>query len=129
MLLTYCRFLYPIYPLICVAASAVIESFPDLLQDKYNFYDSTLLVKVSFLYFFWLTRFSSISQSHYFLHMQVAKSLRPIALSLILAASHCRTFSLLNGYSAPLEVYKLLEHHDDVGRGIRIAVWVVYDHV
>lgn len=30
------RFLYPIYPLICVAASAVIESFPDLFRDKYN---------------------------------------------------------------------------------------------
>lgn len=32
----HCRFLYPIYPLICVAASAVIESFPDIFRDKYD---------------------------------------------------------------------------------------------
>jgi len=44
--------------------------------------------------------------------MQVAKVMRPVALSLILYASHARTFSLIHGYSAPLEVYKILEHHD-----------------
>lgn len=32
----HCRFLYPIYPLICVAASAVIESFPDIFRDKFD---------------------------------------------------------------------------------------------
>lgn len=41
------RFLYPIYPLICVAASAVIESFPDFFRDKYNPNANSLLVTVS----------------------------------------------------------------------------------
>ncbi|KAL3821250.1 hypothetical protein ACJIZ3_007155 [Penstemon smallii] len=91
------RFLYPIYPLICVAASAVIESFPDLFRDKYNPNDSSLLVVM-------------------------AKTLRPIALGIILCASHSRTFSLLNGYSAPLETYKHLEHHDDAGEGAVLCV-------
>eukprot|EP00256_Glycine_max_P065931 XP_025980526.1 dol-P-Man:Man(6)GlcNAc(2)-PP-Dol alpha-1,2-mannosyltransferase isoform X2 [Glycine max] len=81
------RFLYPIYPLICVAASAVIESFPDFFRSKYNPYDRSIIVTV-------------------------AKVMRPVVLSLILYASHARTFSLINGYSAPLEVYKILEHHD-----------------
>lgn len=49
--------------------------------------------------------------------MQVAKVLRPVILGLILYASHARTFSLTHGYSAPLEVYKILEHHDDVENG------------
>ncbi|KAL6553503.1 mannosyltransferase [Orobanche gracilis] len=86
------RFLYPIYPLICVAASAVIESFPDLFRDKYNPNYTSVLV-------------------------MMAKALRPLALGLILCASHSRTFSLTNGYSAPLEIYKHLEHHDDAGEG------------
>lgn len=42
----FSRFLYPIYPLICVAASAVIESFPDLFRDKHDPHDSSILVKV-----------------------------------------------------------------------------------
>ncbi|CAH9104384.1 unnamed protein product, partial [Cuscuta epithymum] len=92
-----CRFLYPIYPLICVAASAVIESFPDLFRDKYNPYDPNVLVVVS-------------------------KFLRPVALGLILCASHARTFSLINGYSAPLEIYKHLDYHDDVGAGATLCV-------
>ncbi|KAK4484676.1 hypothetical protein RD792_007265 [Penstemon davidsonii] len=91
------RFLYPIYPLICVAASAVIDSFPDLFRDKYNPNDTSLLVVM-------------------------AKTLRPIALGIILCASHSRTFSLLNGYSAPLETYKHLEHHDDAGEGAVLCV-------
>ncbi|KAL6561746.1 mannosyltransferase [Orobanche minor] len=91
------RFLYPIYPLICVAASAVIESFPDLFRDKYNpNYTSVLVV--------------------------MAKALRPLALGIILCASHSRTFSLTNGYSAPLEIYKHLEHHDDAGEGSVLCV-------
>ncbi|XP_014498800.1 dol-P-Man:Man(6)GlcNAc(2)-PP-Dol alpha-1,2-mannosyltransferase isoform X1 [Vigna radiata var. radiata] len=81
------RFLYPIYPLICVAASAVIESFPDLFRSKYDTYQRSIIVTV-------------------------AKVMRPVALSLILYASHARTFSLIHGYSAPLEVYKILEHYD-----------------
>ncbi|KDP32537.1 hypothetical protein JCGZ_14740 [Jatropha curcas] len=91
------RFLYPIYPLVCVAASAVIESFPDLFRDKYNPYDNSLMVKI-------------------------AKALRPVVLSFILCASHARTFSLINGYGAPIEVYKILEHHDDVGPGSVLCV-------
>lgn len=49
--------------------------------------------------------------------MQIAKCLRPVVLGLILCASHARTFSMLNGYSAPLEIYKHFEHHEDVGSG------------
>ncbi|KAG6607914.1 Dol-P-Man:Man(6)GlcNAc(2)-PP-Dol alpha-1,2-mannosyltransferase, partial [Cucurbita argyrosperma subsp. sororia] len=91
------RFLYPIYPLICVAASAVIECFPDFFRDRYNPYDNSLLVVI-------------------------AKVLRPLALGLILCASHARTFSLIHGYSAPLEVYKVLAHHDEIGTGSTICV-------
>lgn len=91
------RFLYPIYPLVCIAASAVIESFPDIFRDKYNPYDNSIIV-------------------------MIAKILRPVALSLILCASHSRTFSLINGYAAPLEVYKILEHHDDAGTGSVLCV-------
>ncbi|CAI9754965.1 unnamed protein product [Fraxinus pennsylvanica] len=91
------RFLYPIYPLICVAAAAVIESFPDLFRDKYNPNDNSLLVVI-------------------------AKGLRPLVLGLILCASHARTFSLTNGYSAPLEIYKHLEHHDDAGTGSTVCI-------
>lgn len=91
------RFLYPIYPLICVAASAVIESFPDLFRDKYDPNGSSLLVVI-------------------------AKAVRPLVLGIILCASHSRTFSLINGYSAPLEIYKHLEHHDDAGEGSVLCV-------
>ena len=52
-------------------------------------------------------------------NVQITKYIRPVILGLILCASHARTFSLINGYSAPLEVYKLLEHHDDAGPGIK----------
>ncbi|XP_010277032.1 PREDICTED: dol-P-Man:Man(6)GlcNAc(2)-PP-Dol alpha-1,2-mannosyltransferase [Nelumbo nucifera] len=91
------RFLYPIYPLICVAAAAVIDSFPDLFRDKYNPNDNSWIVII-------------------------AKALRPLVLSLILCASHSRTFSLIHGYSAPLEIYKHLEHHDDVGIGSVVCI-------
>ncbi|EXC18480.1 Dol-P-Man:Man(6)GlcNAc(2)-PP-Dol alpha-1,2-mannosyltransferase [Morus notabilis] len=91
------RFLYPIYPLICVAASAVIDSFPDFFSDKYDPTKNYVLV-------------------------MIAKTLRPVVLSLILCASHARTFSLINGYSAPLEIYKLLEHHEDVGKSSVLCV-------
>ncbi|GAA0166602.1 glycosyltransferase [Lithospermum erythrorhizon] len=91
------RFLYPIYPLICLAASAVIESFPDLFRDKYSPNSGSLLVTI-------------------------AKGLRPISLALILCASHARTFSLIHGYSAPIEIYKHLDLHDDVGTGSVLCV-------
>ncbi|XP_068664205.1 alpha-1,2-mannosyltransferase ALG9 isoform X2 [Aristolochia californica] len=90
------RFLYPIYPLICVAAAAVIESFPDVFRDKYAVDDSPIV--------------------------KVAKFLRPVALGLILCASHARTFSILNGYSAPLQIYKHLEHHEEDGIGSVVCV-------
>lgn len=91
------RFLYPIYPLVCVAASAVIESFPDLFRDPYYPNANYLMV-------------------------MIAKCLRPVVLGLILCASHARTFSMLNGYSAPLEIYKHFEHHEDVGSGSVVCV-------
>ncbi|XP_078431885.1 alg9-like mannosyltransferase family [Wolffia australiana] len=90
------RFLYPIYPLICIAAAAVIEIFPDLFHDKYASKDS--------------------------IFMKIAKATRPLVLSAILCASHSRTFSLINGYSAPLEIYKHLDHHDDSGPGSVLCV-------
>ncbi|XP_042419100.1 dol-P-Man:Man(6)GlcNAc(2)-PP-Dol alpha-1,2-mannosyltransferase-like [Zingiber officinale] len=90
------RFLYPIYPLICIAATAVIDSFPDLFRDKYAVEDSTLVM--------------------------IAKGVRPVFLGLILCASHSRTFSILNGYSAPLEIYKHLDHHDVVGNETVLCV-------
>ncbi|KAH7652889.1 alpha-1,2-mannosyltransferase protein [Dioscorea alata] len=90
------RFLYPIYPLICVAAAAVIESFPDLFRDKYAI-DDSIIVKI-------------------------AKVFRPIILGLILCVSHSRTFSLLHGYSAPMEIYKHLDYYEDAGNGSVLCV-------
>nr|GEV60224.1 dol-P-Man:Man(6)GlcNAc(2)-PP-Dol alpha-1,2-mannosyltransferase [Tanacetum cinerariifolium] len=90
------RFLYPIYPLICVAAAAVIESFPDFFYDRYKSEQS-------------------------FLH-NIAKFTRPLFIGLILCVSHSRTFSIVNGYGAPLEIYKHFEHHDDAGTGAVVCV-------
>ncbi|AAF99843.1 Hypothetical protein [Arabidopsis thaliana] len=90
------RFLYPIYPLICVSASAVIENIPELFREKYSSRESLLVT--------------------------ITKYMRPVILGCILCASHSRTFALINGYSAPLEVYKLLEHHDDAGPGSVLCV-------
>lgn len=56
------------------------------------------------------------------MHIQIAKLIRPVVLGIILCASHARTFSLIHGYSAPLEIYKLLEHHDDVGTGESLSL-------
>ena len=114
------RFLYPIYPLICIAASAVLDSFPDLFRDRYNSNDNSLMVMVSLSYFGFnfLKFYPNMTFLHsLWLHMQIAKVIRPVVLGLILCASHARTFSLIHGYSAPLEIYKLLEHHEDVGTG------------
>ncbi|KAH7861770.1 hypothetical protein Vadar_030627 [Vaccinium darrowii] len=91
------RFLYPIYPLVCVAAAAVIESFPDFFRDKYNPNHNALLI-------------------------MIAQSLRPLVLGLILCVSHARTFSIIHGYSAPLEIYKHLDYHDHVGTGSVVCV-------
>ncbi|KMZ70004.1 Alpha-1,2-mannosyltransferase ALG9, family GT22 [Zostera marina] len=68
------RFLYPIYPLICVAAAVVLESFPGRFRDKYATEDSAMII--------------------------VAKVLRSLVFGIILCASHSRTFSMLHGYSA-----------------------------
>ncbi|KAI8552457.1 hypothetical protein RHMOL_Rhmol06G0268100 [Rhododendron molle] len=91
------RFLYPIYPLICVAAAAVIESFPDFFRDKYNPNHNSLLISI-------------------------AQTLRPLVLGLILCISHARTFSLIHGYSAPLEIYKHLDYHDHLETGSVVCV-------
>ncbi|XP_024534975.1 dol-P-Man:Man(6)GlcNAc(2)-PP-Dol alpha-1,2-mannosyltransferase-like [Selaginella moellendorffii] len=69
------RFLYPIYPLICVAAAASIERIPGLVPRKMSF-----------------------------VHGLFTK-LRPLLLSFILVASYSRTTSLLQGYSAPMQIY------------------------
>lgn len=45
-LICLCRFLYPIYTLICVAAAAVIDTFPDFFHDKYSS-DQSIFEKVS----------------------------------------------------------------------------------
>jgi len=45
-LICLCRFLYPIYTLICVAAAAVIDSLPDFFHDKY-LSDQSIFEKVS----------------------------------------------------------------------------------
>lgn len=130
-----CRFLYPIYPLICVSASAVIENIPELFREKYSSRES-LLVTVSsniqylclwFIPFYKLKRIKLYNTLILF-NMQITKYLRPVILGFILCASHSRTFSLINGYSAPLEVYKLLEHHDDAGLGMSISNRTLFDH-
>ncbi|KAK8956345.1 Dol-P-Man:Man(6)GlcNAc(2)-PP-Dol alpha-1,2-mannosyltransferase [Platanthera guangdongensis] len=90
------RFLYPIYTLICVAATAVIDSFPDLFRDRFSSEESFLV--------------------------KVAKVLRPIFLGLILSLSHSRTFSVLHGYSGPSVIYKHLEHHEDAKPGSTLCV-------
>jgi len=90
------RFLYPIYTLICVAAAAVIDSFPDFFHDKYSS-DQSIFEKI-------------------------AKGLRPLILGFILCASHSRTFSMLNGYGAPLQIYQHLEYHEDSGPGSILCV-------
>ncbi|KMT13175.1 hypothetical protein BVRB_4g085810 [Beta vulgaris subsp. vulgaris] len=91
------RFLYPIYPLICVAASAFIESVPDFFRDRFDPNDKSLLVLI-------------------------AKFLRPAILGFILCVSHSRTFSVIHGYSAPLEIYKHLQYHEDAGHGSTLCV-------
>ncbi|PKU82316.1 dol-P-Man:Man(6)GlcNAc(2)-PP-Dol alpha-1,2-mannosyltransferase [Dendrobium catenatum] len=90
------RFLYPIYTLICVAATAVIDIFPDIFRDRFSTEESFMV--------------------------KVAKVLRPVFLGLILCASHSRTFSLLHGYSGPLVIYKHLEHHEDASPGSILCV-------
>uniref|UniRef100_A0A0D6R9T7 Mannosyltransferase n=1 Tax=Araucaria cunninghamii TaxID=56994 RepID=A0A0D6R9T7_ARACU len=75
------RFLYPIYPLICLGAAAVLERFPDLVHKFETVHEESL----SFV---------------------IAKIVRPLLLGFILAVCHSRTNALLYGYSAPMEVYK-----------------------
>lgn len=72
------RFLYPIYPLICVAASAVIESFPDLFRNKFDPHDSSIIVKVRFQF----TEDSEIIQiNHYISYLKVIKYTLDFTLS------------------------------------------------
>uniref|UniRef100_A0A0D3DPX2 Mannosyltransferase n=1 Tax=Brassica oleracea var. oleracea TaxID=109376 RepID=A0A0D3DPX2_BRAOL len=66
------RFLYPIYPLICVSASVVIENIPELFREKYSTRESLLVT--------------------------ITKYIRPVILGLILCASHAsNTFCSLRG--------------------------------
>ncbi|CAM6087679.1 unnamed protein product [Calypogeia fissa] len=79
------RFLYPIYPLICLAAAATVEAIPDLVpRPRYHAPNEEPKV------------------------ILVVKALRTLALSLILGISYSRNASLLYGYSAPLQVYQKL---------------------
>ncbi|KAJ7546232.1 hypothetical protein O6H91_08G031300 [Diphasiastrum complanatum] len=78
------RFIYPVYPLICLASAAAIERIPDLVSKVSRAYDpESLLLKLS-------------------------KLVRPLAMALILVLSYSRTTSLLQGYSAPMHVYRQL---------------------
>ncbi|GJW86713.1 hypothetical protein Tco_0162053, partial [Tanacetum coccineum] len=69
--------------------SAVIQSFLDFLYECYR-------SEQSFLY-------------------KIAKYKRPSFIGLILCISHSRTFSVINGYGAPLKIYKHFGHHYDDG--------------
>lgn len=53
---------------------------------------------------------------------QIAKGLRPLILGFILCTSHSRTFSMLNGYGAPLQIYRHLEYHEDTGPGKDLTI-------
>lgn len=77
------RFLYPVYPLICLAAAAAVEIVPELVPKKLQKSDDSVF-------------------------LMAAKILRPLIMGAILALSYSRTTSLLNGYSAPLKVYSYL---------------------
>ncbi|KAG6546793.1 hypothetical protein Mapa_011739 [Marchantia paleacea] len=79
------RFLYPIYPLICLAAAAFIETIPELLP-KPRFYPPNEEPPI----------------------VLVGKVLRPLTLAIILVLSYSRTTSLLYGYSAPMQIYRQL---------------------
>ncbi|BBN14555.1 alpha-1,2-mannosyltransferase [Marchantia polymorpha subsp. ruderalis] len=79
------RFLYPIYPLICLAAAALIETIPELLP-KPRYYPPNEEPPI----------------------VLVGKVLRPVTLAVILVLSYSRTTSLLYGYSAPMQVYRQL---------------------
>ncbi|KAL3675053.1 hypothetical protein R1sor_025001 [Riccia sorocarpa] len=79
------RFLYPIYPLICLAAAAFIEIIPQLMPTP-KFYPPNEEPAM----------------------VMVGKILRPVTLAAILVLSYSRTMSLLYGYSAPMQVYRQL---------------------
>lgn len=78
------RFLYPIYPLICLAAAATIERLHDFLPESWKLHE----------YLSWITWW--------------VKRARPLVLGGILALSYCRTLSLFHGYSAPMQAYRHL---------------------
>ena len=114
------RFLYPIYTLICVAAASVIDIFPDFFHDKYSS-DQSIFEKVSLESWMIFTLSSLLTGNGCkvvsWCLWQIAKGLRPLILGFILCASHSRTFSMLNGYGAPLQIYQHLEYHEDSGPG------------
>lgn len=75
------------------------------------------MVVLSTYLFPFVINLSVLDLSSLYMLDQMAKIIRPVVLGLILCASHGRTFSLVNGYSAPLTIYKHLEYHDDAGAG------------
>eukprot|EP00850_Spirogloea_muscicola_P002060 SM000008S22149 [mRNA] locus=s8:31301:38281:- [translate_table: standard] len=84
------RFLFVIYPLICVAAAAMIDALPEFvnsLQGRHATGGSALHT--------------------------IAKWMRPVLLSTILVLSYCRTAALLSYYNAPMLVYKHLPSASD----------------
>lgn len=127
-LIYLCRFLYPIYPLICVASAAVIDTFPDFFHDKYSSQQS-IFEKVSWKSWLAFTSVFITANGSKFLSWcmwQIAKGLRPLVLGFILCASHSRTFSMLNGYGAPLQIYQHLEYHEDTGPGKNIPMYTLF---
>lgn len=79
------RFLYIIYPILCVAGAAAIEALPDMLP---------------------LSLKRKAGKPSIFL--QVVKWSRPLALTLILLLSYSRTRALLTNYGAPMRIYRHL---------------------
>lgn len=90
------RFLYPVYTLICLAASAAVEILPELVKKNMRVSDNSVFV-------------------------MAAKILRPLILGTILVLSHSRTTSLLSGYSAPLKVFTNLPAVPD-GRDMVVCI-------
>ncbi|GJY51302.1 Dol-P-Man:Man(6)GlcNAc(2)-PP-Dol alpha-1,2-mannosyltransferase [Tanacetum coccineum] len=96
-------FLCPIYPVMRVDVAAVIESFCD------HFYDRNSSEQP----FFWLNTREHID---YWTILVLSSTLRTW------------TFSITNGYSAPLEIYKHFDHHDDAGTGAVVCEGSEWHH-
>ncbi|CAK9875996.1 unnamed protein product [Sphagnum jensenii] len=78
------RFLYPVYPLICLAAASTLDNLHNIFPEWWKSHD--------ILSFF----------------TEAVKKIRPLILGVILALSYSRTLSLWYGYYAPMQVYQHL---------------------